>query len=41
VHSSTLSVALPTGSEHLGLATVWYAALLEEIIAAIPPPKAA
>jgi len=41
VHSATVFVPLATGSEPLGLATVWYGALIEEIIAAIPAPKAA
>lgn len=36
VHSATLSSNLPTGVEPLGLGTVWYANLIEEIIATIP-----
>ncbi len=36
VHSATLSIKLSTGVEPLGLGTVWYANLIEEIIAAIP-----
>lgn len=32
IHSSTISVPLPAGQEALGLATVWYAYLIEEII---------
>lgn len=32
VHSATLSVALPSGQEPLGLGSVWYASLIEEII---------
>ena len=36
VHSATLGVSLSTGEEPLGLGTVWYAKLIEEIISAIP-----
>ncbi len=35
VHSATLSIKLPSGKEPLGLGTVWYANLIEEIIDSI------
>lgn len=32
VHSATLGIILPTGEEPLGLGTVWYGYLIEEIV---------
>lgn len=35
IHSATVNVPLPSGQEPLGLGTVWYADLIEEIIDSI------
>ncbi|MCJ7484250.1 MAG: serine protease [Thermodesulfovibrionales bacterium] len=35
VHSATLGISLPSGEEPLGLGTVWYGYLIEEIIDSI------
>lgn len=35
VHSATLSVMLPSGQEPLGLGSVWYGRVIEEIIPGI------
>ena len=41
VHSATLSLSLPSGQEALGLGTVWYGYLIDEIIDALnKKPKA-